>query len=260
MEKFDYSKEHNAARQSIDRILASTDTPEKKYIDLLQLAFYSAHQICLCAADGRMLMIRNLLAFSFAKTAMHTPIFWCVRFDGWPETPGITFNIFARQSARELAGAFTAAVSGRLFAAEPKDLLYNMEEQEDITHSEFVDWLARAFSNLRDALDLDNSVIFNRDAESLAYKLASEAKVYFADAILDEPNNLIALTEQQRKVLRYLADDPHIKQFQEDIVSGTDISRPTVGKILNSLQSEGFVLKDKKGVSITPQGLKHLGK
>lgn len=180
MKKLNYAANREVAISTIEQIRGSSESPERKYIDLLKIAFYSAHQICKSAGDGSTLDIRDLLTFSLAKAAMHRTEFTSLNFDGWPETPGITFNVCTRQSARELAGAFVAAVAMELSKTKPHDFLYELEEQDSIEMATLTDWLVQAFQNLRVRLDLSNPALFDRDAESVALKLFAEAKLFFS--------------------------------------------------------------------------------
>lgn len=74
---------------------------------------------------------------------------------------------------------------------------------------------------------------------------------------LDEKSiGLLTLDEKQLKILKYLAKRPNLKQFQEDIAIGTDLSRKTICSKLTNMQEQGLVIKMKKGISITPKGQK----
>jgi hypothetical protein len=197
MEKLNYAAERKSALSSIEKICGSSESPEKKYIELLQTAFDSAHRICNSASSGRPLDLRDLLTFSFARPAMYKLEVASLNFDGWPETSGIIFNIFARQSAMELAGAFVAAVVGRLYATEPLDFLRKLEKQDEIEMSAMTDWLERAFSNLRDRLDLSNPTYFDRDSQLLALQLDAESERFFNEKTSTEKPNATATTEPE---------------------------------------------------------------
>lgn len=82
---------------------------------------------------------------------------------------------------------------------------------------------------------------------------------YFDKKVKGNHNDTVAsLTENERKVLRYLNQNPTLKQYQADIESGTEISRNTVSGILGKLHEMGLVDKQKRGVCNTQKGLDYL--
>jgi predicted transcriptional regulator len=166
----------------------------------------------------------------------------------------MVFNVFEGNSAREIAGMFTAAMVERLYAADKQGALLELEEEGKVDESALNEWALRAAAELRNRIDLSNPVYVKRDAKVLYRMLQKEAERFFAGG---ENGELLILREKEKIVLRYLAKIPDLKQYQSDIESGTDLSRKTIAKILNSLYSKGLVIKHKRGVSITPKGLKH---
>jgi len=254
MGKLDLSRELEYANRCAKEFIDSADSLEKKYADLLSTAFAAACRVCFQFGDNRPLEIMDLLLLLRAKWEMHRQEFADLRFDGWPETPDMVFNVFEGNSAREIAGMFTAAMVERLYAADKQGALLELEEEGKVDESALNEWALRAAAELRNRIDLSNPVYVKRDAKVLYRMLQKEAERFFAGG---ENGELLILREKEKIVLRYLAKIPDLKQYQSDIESGTDLSRKTIAKILNSLYSKGLVIKHKRGVSITPKGLKH---
>lgn len=191
MKKLDLSQELEYANRCIEELSSTSDSLEKKYADLLSTAFAAACRVCFQFGDNRPLEIMDLLLFLRATWEMHRQEFKTLRFDGWPETPDMVFNVFEGNSAREIAGMFTAAVVERLYAADKQGVLFAIEEEGKADESALNEWALRAAADLRDRLDLSNPAIFKQNTESLMLKLKKEAERFLAGKKL--PPNLITL-------------------------------------------------------------------
>ena len=191
MGKLDLSRELEYANRCAKEFIDSADSLEKKYADLLSTAFAAACRVCFQFGDNRPLEIMDLLLLLRAKWEMHRQEFADLRFDGWPETPDMVFNVFEGNSARELAGKFTAAVVERLYAADKQGVLFAIEEEGKADESALNEWALRAAAELRNRLRMNNPEIFKENTDSLILKLDDEAERFFAGKKL--PPNLITL-------------------------------------------------------------------
>jgi len=203
MKKLDLSRELEYANRCAKEFIDSADSLEKKYVNLLSTAFAAACRVCFQFGDNRPLEIMDLLLFLRATWEMHRQEFKTLRFDGWPETPGMVFNIFAKNSvftgnsALEIAGKITAAVAERLYAADKQGALLELEEEGKVDESALNEWALRAAADLRDRLDLSNPEIFKENTDSLILKLDDEAERFFAGG---ENGELLILREKEKIV------------------------------------------------------------
>jgi len=242
-----------------------TDTPEKRYICHLQGAFLTASKTCLTAGGMKIgLSCSDLIDFMNAKEAMDGEDFWAVNqtgFDGWPRTPGITFSLFARDSARELAGAFVAKVAELIHAADPQNILFRLQEGQAVTQKELDDWRAAAFMKLHKALDLTRPAEFRRDCESLELKLGAEAEAYFVKRVQAESKGLGKLKQTEPKTskeilaLAELTKDPTLTNTQ--IAKKVGCHRTSLNAMPRFMQARKFVAEGKKDI---PKGQKRKGK
>jgi hypothetical protein len=113
MGKLDLSRELEYANRCAKEIIDSADSLEKKYVNLLGTAFAAACRVCFRFGDNRPLEIMDLLLFLRATWEMHRQEFKTLRFDGWPETPGMVFNIFAKNCRKVYRCGGRAAVCSR---------------------------------------------------------------------------------------------------------------------------------------------------
>jgi hypothetical protein len=197
MKKLDLSRELEYANRCAKEFIDSADSLEQKYVNLLSTAFAAACRVCFQLGDNRPLEIIDLLLLLRAKWEMYRQEFTDLRFDGWPKTPGMIFNGFTGNSARELAGKFTAAVVERLSAADNQGVLFELEEEGKVDESALNEWALRAAAELRNRIDLSDPAYLKQDGEALNRMLQKEAERFFAGG---ENGELLILREKEKIV------------------------------------------------------------
>jgi hypothetical protein len=174
----DYLRDREYAKRMIEEVYSTQKTQKGKYLELLKMAFYASSQICLSAIDNRPLRVEELLLLEQAKTAMHANDFENLNFADWPQHAGMTFLRFARRSARELMGAFVAAVGGIVFKVDKKYVMDRLVEGEKVGEKEIQAFLTKVFGAIQKEFNLTNADYFNRDCEALVDKFLAETDMH----------------------------------------------------------------------------------
>jgi len=182
------------AQETIDRILQSEKDPQRQYLALLSEGCRIGRELTIAAAGGYgEISIDNLIKVEKIHTALYELNYSFIEkinyqkeieFDGWPETPGITFLTCTGNSAQELMVIFFAAVSNEIHRNQPEKIFYAIESEyppATLPVETMIVWITAVRGNLQERFYLNSKawLTVQTEFDSLELKFEAEYKDYF---------------------------------------------------------------------------------
>lgn len=236
------------AQETIDRIQQSEKDPQRQYLALLSEGCRIGKKLTIAAAGGYdAIVIDDLIKADIIHTVLNqlNP-----SFDGWPETPGITFLTCTGNSVQELMDIFFATVSNEINRNQPEEIFSAIESDyppAKLPVETLTVWITAAKDNLQKRFNLESKNWRTVQSEIVSLELKFEAEY---KAFLEDKKPRKRQSTKEPEALAYMVKHPDATN--KEIADAIGVHEKTVSRY----KQISYARKIQKDKSVIAKGNK----